>query len=242
MGRTWLIALVVVLYSALAAASQAAENVGAVVALKGGALIARDAKVIEAKLKDGILLNDGVETKEKSKAKMLFIDDSVLTLGEKSKVVIREFLYRKDRGGKSIFNLIDGKIRSVVGKSEFEVHTPTAVAAARGTVIDFETGATDGRAFTTITCLEGEVDIRSIDPTISGKVSLRAGMTITVTAGHPLPSPKPAAALKTAVPASSAETADVTSPAPLLIIQAPPVNLQPPGIKTTPLAVRVVIP
>lgn len=241
MSRIWLIVLVIG-FCALAATAYAAEDVGAVVALRGSALIERDAKVIEAKLKDGILLKDGVETKERSKAKMLFIDDSVLTLGEKSKVKIREFLYRKDKGGKSIFNLIDGKMRSVVGKSEFEIHTPTAVAAARGTVIDFETGEMDGKAFTTITCHEGEVDIRNIDPAITGKVTLRAGMTIKVTAGHPLPSPKPAATLKATGAVASAATADATSSAPLPIIQAPPVNLQPAGLKTTPLAVRVVIP
>ena len=89
----------------------AAENIGSVVALKGSATIERDARPIEAKVKDGIQLKDTVETKVSSRTKMLFIDDSVLTLGQKTRVVINEFVYSKDKGGRSIFNLIDGKMR-----------------------------------------------------------------------------------------------------------------------------------
>ncbi|HXX82219.1 MAG TPA: FecR family protein, partial [Thermodesulfovibrionales bacterium] len=132
----------------LAGVAEAADNVGSVVALKGAALIQRDAKPIEAKLKDGILLQDTVETKESSKAKLLFIDDSILTMAEKSKVIIREFIYSKDAKGRSIFNLIDGKMRSVVGRNEFEIHTPTVVAAARGTVFECEVGKSGARVFT----------------------------------------------------------------------------------------------
>lgn len=207
-----------------------AGDVGSVVALKGNALIERDARAIEAKLKDGIQLKDTVETRESSRAKMLFIDDSVLTMGEKSKVVIKEFIYSKDQKGRSIFNLIDGKMRSVVGKSEFEVHTPTAVAAARGTVFDCETGMLSGKPFTTCTSYEGLVDIRSIDPTITGRVTLRPGMTVTVISGQPLAAPTPAPTTTTLQPGATS-----TTPAPsLLLIQAPPIVQQPPVVPPTP--------
>ena len=39
--------------------------------------------------------------------------------------------------GHRYFNLLEGKMRSVVGKTKLQIHTPTAVAAARGTVIFF---------------------------------------------------------------------------------------------------------
>lgn len=165
----------------------AENNVGSMVAVKGKALIERDKKAVEAKVKDSIFLNDTVTTLEASRAKMLFTDDSVLTLGEKSKAVIREFVYSKDKGGQSIFNLIDGKMRSVVGKTKFEVHTPTAVAAARGTVILFETGIKDGKKFTTIICLEGETFIRSVYSGIVGTITLKPGMMVTIFDGEPLP-------------------------------------------------------
>lgn len=223
---------------ALAGTAHAAGDVGAVVALRGSALIEREAKVVEAKLKDGIQLNDGFETRERAKAKMLFIDDSVLTVGEKSRVVIKEFLYSKDKGGKSIFNLIDGKMRSVVGKSEFEVHTPTVVAAARGTVFDCETGKLNEKLFTKCTCYEGVVDIRSIDPTIAGRVSLRAGMTVTVMAGQPVPAPTVVPVAPTTTLQSGGNAAET-----LLWIQSPPITQQPPPARTTtPVNIGVKLP
>ena len=75
-------------------------------------------------------MQDTVATMKASKAKMLFNDDSILTLGESSKVVIKEYVYNKGKGGTSVFNLLEGKMRSVVGKTKFQIHTPTAVAAA----------------------------------------------------------------------------------------------------------------
>ena len=129
----------------------AKDDVGTVVAVKNKAVIKRDGRESASKVKDGILLTDAVATSESSKIKILFTDESVLTLGEKSAVVIQDYVYSKDKRGQSVYNLIDGKMRSVVGKTNFEVRTPTAVAAARGTVILFETGITPvGKKFTII--------------------------------------------------------------------------------------------
>jgi len=165
------------------------DAIGKIVALRGNAVIERDRKALEAKLKDGILLVDTVATKEASKTKMLFIDDSILTVGENTRLVIKEFVYSKEDRGRAIFNLLDGKMRSVVGKTNFEVHTPTVVAAARGTVIYFEVGMEDGKKYTLVIALDGEVMITSVDPTISGRVVLTPGMMITVKQNEALPAP-----------------------------------------------------
>ncbi|MBI5641519.1 MAG: FecR domain-containing protein [Nitrospirae bacterium] len=167
----------------------AKDEVGSVVAVRGKAVIDRDKTAAEAQVKDNILLNDLVSTFDASRVKMLFIDESVLTLGEKSRVSIKEFVYSKDKSGRSIFNLLDGKMRSVVGRSGFEVHTPTAVAAARGTVILFEVGIRNGKKFATIIAYEDWVLIRSTSPQISGSVNLGPKMMITVIEGEPLPEP-----------------------------------------------------
>jgi len=243
MGRMNMLtpAILVLVCFVFAASGYAAEDVGAVVALRGNALIARETKVIEAKLKDGIQLKDTVETSEKARAKMLFIDDSVLTMGERSKVEIREFLFSKDKGGKSIFNLIDGKMRSVVGKSEFEVQTPTAVAAARGTVIDFETGMIEGKFYTKIICYEGVVDIRSVDPAIGGRITLRPGMAVTVVSGQPLPAPTVVPAAPTSAAGSGGAGVGKTAES-LPAVQAPPVIKQPPASTSTPVNVGIKLP
>ena len=170
-----------------AGAAMAKDDIATMVAVRGRTLIDRNRLVLEAKVKDPVLLVDTVSTGDASRAKLLFVDDSVLTMGEKSKVVIKEFVYSKEKGGKSIFNLIDGKMKSVVGKAGFEVHTPTAVAAARGTVIFFEVGSRDGKLCTTILCTEGEVAASSPDPNVKGTLTLTSDSIVTICEGMPFP-------------------------------------------------------
>jgi len=195
-------------------AHAAGEAVSTMIAVKGKTFIERGSEERPAKVKDDVLLVDTVATREAAKAKMLFIDDSVLTLGEKTKVVVKEYAYSKERGGTSIFNLLDGKMKAVVGKAKFEVHTPTAVAAARGTVFLIETGLRNGVPFTDVFSLEGEVvvtpkagpgaqgggpgarDSGTPDGTSAdgvGEVVLTPGNFVTVIPGAPLSPPAPSA-------------------------------------------------
>ena len=173
--RVILLALLMLVLPVLAFA---ADDAGRIVALKGKALILRDNKTIDAVVKDTIMLRDTVETREASRMKIFFKDDSILTLAEKSRLVIREYLGAGDKKkGKSVFNLVEGKLRSLVGTNEFEVHTPTAVVAARGTYFITATGVEDGIAVSIITVIEGAVDISNIDPAIVGVVRLEKGTT-----------------------------------------------------------------
>jgi hypothetical protein len=238
----------------LSGVALAKDDVGTMVAIRGRAIIDRDKKAIEAKVKDSILLNDTVSTLEASRAKMLFIEDTVLTLGEKSKVVIKEFVYSKDKRGRSIFNLVDGKMRAIVGKTNFEVHTPTAVAAARGSVVLAEVTIVDGKIVTTLICLEGEFDI-SI-PGVPGTVKLKPGMKITISEG--------ATVMPDIVPASDDEidrlrmatdiSHEVSIPGPAEIIVSPggliieqmgilpPADQQPRTPDKTPVNINVIFP
>lgn len=244
-----------VLLTGLSGIAVAKDDVGTVVAVKGKAIIDRDKRTIEAKVKDSIFFNDTVSTPAASRAKMLFIDDSILTLGEKSRVVINEFVYSKDKGGRSIIGLIDGKMRSVVGKTSFEVHTPTAVAAARGTIMLFEIGVKDGKKFTTMICHEGEFYVRSKYPGIVGSVTLKAGMMLTVFDGEQFPSPVTAPAgeserllMETDIghqlsipppPAISVMPVGVVIEPPVIL---PPIEQQPPPTTHTPVTIDIIFP
>lgn len=181
--------LIIIFIFAFTGAAYAEENIGKVLALKGKAVVERDKKKLTARKNQNLLLKDTMSTMKVSRTKMRFIDDSILTLGENSTVAIKEYIYSKDKGGKSIFNLLDGKMRSVVGKTKFEIHTPTAVAAARGTIILTEVGRLAGRLFAAFICLEGEVIVTSADSAILGSRLLKAGMMITVFEKEPLPEP-----------------------------------------------------
>ena len=88
---------------------------------------------------DDVLAMDTLETK-KGEMKVLFEDQTVLTLGENSKVIITEQIYKPRQGiRKSIFDILKGKIRTVVERipnqkeSDVQLRTPSAVAGIRGT-------------------------------------------------------------------------------------------------------------
>ncbi|MEW6586585.1 MAG: FecR family protein [Nitrospirota bacterium] len=233
----------------------AADTVGSFVAIRGKALIDRERKTIEAQVKDGIFLNDTVSTRESSRAKMLFIDDSVLTLGEKSRAAIKEYVYSREKGGKSIINLLDGKMRAIVGKTSFEIHTPTAVAAARGTIILCEVGIKDGKQVTTFICVEGEFTVTGVYPGSEGSAVLKPGMKLTIVAGEPFPSP-------ILVPGGETETLlgetgvsqEISIPGPAEVTLGPgwvaieqigvlpPIDQQPGTIGTTPVTIDVIFP
>lgn len=166
--------------------AMAGQQMGSVVALRGSVAIERPGSRLEARIKSGIELQDTVQTAAASRAKLLFLDDSVLTMGDNSRMNIKEFIHNSGDRGKSIFNLLDGKMRAVVGKTKFQVETPTAVAAARGTVINFEVGKIGNRYYTKIICLEGSVEVFTKVPGDKGSLELVQGESVTIMEGEPL--------------------------------------------------------
>lgn len=105
---------------------------------------------VPVKVRDSVLFRDLITTGPKSRTKALFIDDSILTLGENSSMEITEHVFDPNTDKRSaIINLLKGKLRVLVGKtflglgSKFEIHTKDASIAARGTymVIWIEPGA-----------------------------------------------------------------------------------------------------
>ena len=112
---------------------------------------------VPVKLRANVYFKDVIETQAAARAKALFDDDSLLTVGENSRVEINEYTYDPARNLRSaVLRLVQGKARALVGKlmvdlgSKFEVHTPTAVTAARGTYfvvwVEGQSGGTPGRS------------------------------------------------------------------------------------------------
>lgn len=174
--------------------SNAQDTVGTVTSVRGKANILRLEKTLEAKIKDNILKVDTVETLKDSRIKLLFIDDSLLTLGENSRLIVKQYIEStKDKRGQSIYHLLDGKMRAIVGKTKFEVHTPTAIAASRGTYLISWVERIAGKLVTGLIVIEGEVDLRNIIDTIIGTVTVRAGSAYIsyVREGEPPTEPTP---------------------------------------------------
>ena len=210
-----------------------AEPVASVVSLRGKATVERGGKALDLQTKLGIELQDTVATTEGARTKLLFIDDSVLTLAEKSRMSIDSFVSSRADRGSSLFNLLDGKMRAVVGKTRFEVKTPTVVAAARGTVILFDVSSQNGTSFTRVTCLEGIVDVRSLTAAPGAKpVMLSPGQSLVVTAKLPAAEQKPAATEQKAAESDKKPAAAEDKPAKSEAAKAPAAESAPAPVAT----------
>lgn len=102
---------------------------------------------------------DVVETGEEGKARILLKDDSVLSLGPRSRASLERFALSEGARGFTI-KVFFGRFKMTVAKwlpgpTEGEVQTPTSVAGVRGTVL---WGDTDLDA---VCSLEGEVHLVS---------------------------------------------------------------------------------
>ena len=138
-----LVALTLVFGPSFAIAAEGGkEGIGFYTAVLGKATVTHpgEARILPVKLHDEVLFKDVIQTQDESRARALFQDDSMLTVGENSRVEIDEYIYNPDVNvRRAIVKLMQGQVRALVSKvfkangSKFEVHTPSAVAAARGT-------------------------------------------------------------------------------------------------------------
>lgn len=244
-----LVALAALLLPAGAQAGEAGEEVALVVQLRGKALVERGGNTpFSAVIKSPIELKDVIETLRKSRAKMLFTDESIMTLGPESRASVETFVKGIDeQKGATVFNLMSGQMRTVVGKSSFEVHTPTVVAAARGTVIEFTVAEVNGVTMTIVACHEGTVQLMSTDPSQEGVLYLTAGNVVIINEGDnpALLTPQPTAGFEGPLPGAaivtSIETEAIDSIHTPSVVITPPVEA-PAGERTTPVVVDVVFP
>lgn len=181
---TALIIFILASFTLISSADTAAQEAGTIASLKGKVIIQRDSAESEAKINDKIYLHDTIETKADSRVKILFSDDSLLSLAENSKMNIKEYLYEKDgKKGASVINLMEGKLKSITGKASFEVHTPTAVAASRGTYF-FSWVFKEGKKIVSgFAVVAGIIEIKNIDRKISGMSVVKSGYMGTVGEG-----------------------------------------------------------
>jgi len=188
-----------VVFMATSAFAAAAKNVGKVIAFKGDVTVAADGSATAAPVvvNSPINLKDTVNTGKDGRVKLLMKDGTVISLGPKGKMVVREYTVNADKKERqSILGLITGTLRAAVKKaftasgSKFEVHTPTAVAGVRGSTL--WTHATP--IFTDFAMLEGTGYARNRDPGIGGEVTIPTGMFTGIGLNAPPSPPHPCTA------------------------------------------------
>jgi len=181
----------------------ATDFAGRVLAVKKSVFRVRDNNRKDAAPKMQLLMKDTVETDKKSRTKLFFTDDSILNVGELSKVEIAEYIYSSEKNkSKSIYKLTEGYLKVVVGRSDLEIHTPTAVASARGTkfivAVDMKCSTEPSslekgmcETFTRIIVLEGKVETWNIMQGVGGSVTVNSGQMSTISSQKPPEAAKP---------------------------------------------------
>ena len=182
------IAMLVLVLALFMAADTRAQEVGAVAEMEGQAEVLRASAAGWTPLKpgDAVNLGDQVRTAAGSKLKLLFRDDSVVTLAPGSTLKIDQQVV--GTAPVSSFSLLVGTIRALVtdrygaAGAKFEVETPTAVAGVRGT--GFITSYDESKEETTVLGLFDTTGVRSkIDPSAVREVRVGPGQMTKVGRG-----------------------------------------------------------
>jgi hypothetical protein len=128
----------VLFLSALLLAGSALANIGSVTESAGVAVIKRGKETITISKGTVVETNDKIETKN-GKVKIVFKDDTAVTVTESSALVIDDFVYDPKSGaGKLGLKATAGAVRYVSGAiakdpKNVKINTPTAAITVRGT-------------------------------------------------------------------------------------------------------------
>ncbi|HJU29626.1 MAG TPA: FecR family protein [Candidatus Binataceae bacterium] len=139
-----LVALAVALIMALSTApsAHAQAHVGSITNLSGSAQITRTGRSFAAVYGAPIDVGDNIATGPNGNVTITLTDGSQIELSGNSKLVIEQNLLNAAGVRESTrLGLLQGLVRAVVRVTagtppNFEVHTPNAVASARGTIFD----------------------------------------------------------------------------------------------------------
>ncbi len=175
---------VAVLASGFWAAPALALEAGRVVSLTPGAFVERGGKTLPLELKSAVEAGDTLSTDASGRVRMLFSDDSSMSIGPNTTLALREYL---PDGGNPSFkaHLGKGLLRAITGKivernpAGFSLTSPEATVGIRGTIISMRSGKS-------VTTVYVENTTRTV---LVNGVTVPAGQKITVPGDRPVPQP-----------------------------------------------------
>ena len=157
-----------------------AEVVGKITRLSGSADVTRgQAAPLGLNIQDSIEDKDIIRTKSKSLLQITFNDGSRVTLAQRTRLLVSEYITDKEPSG--VLDVTRGKIRAFVSdtfstrKESFRTRTRTAIAGVQGTDFEVHSRAKE----TDILVHEGIVSVRNINTDIPSHLLIRAGQSST---------------------------------------------------------------
>lgn len=188
-ATSWFLIGVFAVSPVLAQAQSSIGQANKVVRQVEGAL---DANVRELRLQDEIYSNERINTGSDSAARLIFSDQTILSIGADSNVVLDRFVFDADPAKSTVaLSMTKGVLRFVSGKlpkDVYQIRTPTALIGIRGTIFEVIVAANGA---TTVNVVEGIVAVSAGGVT----TSVGSGLTTSVApgAGPTPPAPTPPA-------------------------------------------------
>ena len=126
-------------------AAAAATDIGKVIAFTPGASVLREGKTEAVALHAGIMVSDTIQTDGTGRVKILFNDDSSISIGPNTTMDMNEYA---DEGSNPTFGVyvVQGVIRTITGRivdqnpDGFKITTPEVTVGIRGTIVSLLTG------------------------------------------------------------------------------------------------------
>ena len=139
-------------------------------------------RAVPVKMGDAVFVGDIIRAKSASKAEITFKDGNIVRVAPNTRVEISEYMFDEAKG-KGVLKLSRGKVQTIIQEkiakriatfgevNRFEIHTPTAIAGARGCnfIVSFQKNSSN------VLVLEGTVF--TYNPKFPD-------MAVTVTAGY----------------------------------------------------------
>jgi hypothetical protein len=168
-------------------------SAGSITAINGNATITRGGRSFPASYSTPINVGDEIATGGNGRLTVTLTDGSQLELTESSTLLVSQNLVNPNGSrSRTTITLLGGLVRSLVRVTagtppNYEVHTPNAVAAARGTTYDTYFTSNSARTeykgckeFTDVSVYDGTVLVSSLANPSSPSVELRSGQKTTV--------------------------------------------------------------
>ena len=137
MNKIKTLSISVFLTSFLISITSANEFIGVIAAGVGDILNQKNEKLVTG---SKIYFGDTIVVKAQSNTQILLLDETALTVGEKSEITIDEFIYDpQSKVGKIVSNIKIGTVKIITGEiskknpDNLEVNVPTGSVGARGT-------------------------------------------------------------------------------------------------------------
>lgn len=143
-------------------------GIGSIQQIRNDVFVVRDDETLETKEGFELLQRDVIITGEKSKAKLVFEDNTRITVGKNSIFEIQDYLFDKSKNSKASFKAKHGFFSAITGEigkvapDSFALKTKTATIGVRGTAFEGEISPSKE----SVACTKGTIAVSAKGKTI----------------------------------------------------------------------------